>query len=130
VVCLTGDGGLCFSLGELETAVRNQLDVTLVVLNNGSFGFQRHSDIARQGADPGDLCFNPDVNYADLARAFGWQTTRVSSFSEFADAFPAALTDGGPTLVEVLVGRDEIPPIRKFDTLRQGMPPKAGRVPA
>jgi acetolactate synthase-1/2/3 large subunit len=130
VVCLTGDGGLCFSLGELETAVRNQLDVTLVVLNNGSFGFQRHSDMARQGADPGDLTFASDVNYADLARAFGWQSTRVSTFGEFADAYPAALADGGPTLIEVLVSRDEIPPISKFDALRQGMPRPAARIAA
>jgi acetolactate synthase-1/2/3 large subunit len=130
VVCLTGDGGLCFSLGELETAVRNQIDVTLVVLNNGSFGFQRHSDMARQGADPGDLTFAPDVSYADLARAFGWQSVRVSTFGEFADAYPAALADGGPTLVEVLVSRDEIPPISKFDALRQGMPAAAARVAA
>lgn len=122
VVCLTGDGGLCFSLGELETALRLQLDITVVLLNNSSFGFQRHSDIARQGADPGDLEFGEDLNYAEMARAFGWKAARVSSFSEFADAYPAALANGEPTMLEVIVGRDEIPPIYKFDALRQGMP--------
>jgi thiamine pyrophosphate-dependent acetolactate synthase large subunit-like protein len=54
----------------------------------------------------------------------------VSTFGEFADAYPAALADGGPTLVEVLVSRDEIPPISKFDALRQGMPAAAARVAA
>jgi acetolactate synthase-1/2/3 large subunit len=121
VVCLTGDGGLHYSLAELETAVRLDLDVTVVLLNNRSFGFQRHSDIARQGADPGDLCFGKTVDYCELARAFGWQAARVSSFTELEDAYPAALTDGGPTLIEVSIGRDEIPPILKFDVLRQGI---------
>jgi acetolactate synthase-1/2/3 large subunit len=127
VVCLTGDGGLHFSLGEMETAVRLGLDVTLVVLNNGSFGFQRHSDIARQGADPGDLSFGKAVSYCDVARAFGWNAARVSTFGEFEDAYPAALADGMPSLIEVMVGRDEIPPILKFDPLRQGMPGAGSR---
>jgi acetolactate synthase I/II/III large subunit len=121
VVCLTGDGGLHFSLGELETAVRQQLDVTLIVLNNGSFGFQRHSDIARQGADPGDLWFGGQVSYAEVARAFGWKAACVSTFSEFEDAYPAALSDGEPTLLEVRIPPDAIPPIHKFDALRDGI---------
>jgi acetolactate synthase-1/2/3 large subunit len=119
VVCITGDGGFHFSIGEMETAVRYGLDVTVVLLNNGSFGFQRHSDIARQGADPGDLCFGSRVDYGQLAGAFGWQPYRVESFEEFAEAYPAALADGGPSFVEVIVGQDEIPPIRKFDGLRE-----------
>ncbi|MFN8204484.1 MAG: thiamine pyrophosphate-dependent enzyme [Solirubrobacteraceae bacterium] len=122
VVCMTGDGGLYFSIGELETAVRLNLDVTVVVLNNGSFGFQRHSDIARQSADPGDLCFGETVSYRNVARAFGWRAERVTSFGEFEEAYPAALADGSPTLIEVMVSEDEIPPILKFDRLRQGMP--------
>lgn len=38
VTCVTGDGGLVMNLGDLETAVRLKLDITLIVLNNGSYG--------------------------------------------------------------------------------------------
>lgn len=38
IVCVTGDGGLVMNLGDIETAVRLKLDITLIVLNNGSYG--------------------------------------------------------------------------------------------
>lgn len=38
VVVVTGDGGLVMNLGDLETAVRMGVDLTVVVLNNGSYG--------------------------------------------------------------------------------------------
>ena len=36
VIGVVGDGGLLFSIGDMETAVRESLDVTIVVLDNGS----------------------------------------------------------------------------------------------
>jgi acetolactate synthase I/II/III large subunit len=38
VVCVAGDGGLVMNLWDIETAVRLGLDITLIVLNNGSYG--------------------------------------------------------------------------------------------
>lgn len=38
VVVITGDGGFVMNLGDLETAVRMGVDLTVVVLNNGSYG--------------------------------------------------------------------------------------------
>ena len=38
VVCFTGDGGAYYHIGELETAVRNDIDVVIVVNNNRALG--------------------------------------------------------------------------------------------
>jgi acetolactate synthase-1/2/3 large subunit len=117
VVCLSGDGGLLFSIGELETAVRENIPITLVVLNNESYGFQRHSAIRRQGEDYADLQIN-GVAWADVARAFGWRGQRVTSLADFAAAFRESL-DGGFSLLEVAVDKEARPPIASFDAPRE-----------
>jgi len=51
VVCITGDGGLVMNLGDIETAVRLKLDITIVVLNNSSYGMIKWK---QEGAGFGD----------------------------------------------------------------------------
>lgn len=116
VVCITGDGGLGFSLGEFETAVRNSLDVTLVVLNNQCFGFQLHGGRLRFGQDFDDLKF-ADVNFAELARAFGWEGVRVERFADFPESLHEALNSGCASLIELMVDPEARPPLTRFDEL-------------
>lgn len=115
VTCVTGDGGLCYSLGELETAIREGIDVTLIVLNNSQLGFQRHSDILHQHRDPG-LQF-AQVDYVRLAEAFGWRAVRTTSLDDFASAYVSGRKHDQPTLIEVTVHENSRPPITKFDEL-------------
>jgi len=69
VVVVTGDGGLVMNLGDLETAVRLKLDITVVVLNNGSYGMIEWKQIG-QSMTPWGLKFgNPD--FVKLAESFG-----------------------------------------------------------
>jgi acetolactate synthase-1/2/3 large subunit len=119
VVCVSGDGGLLFSVGELETAVRENIPITLVLLNNESYGFQRHSAIRRQGQDYADLQIN-GVSWGDVARAFGWRSQRVTTLADFAGAFRDSL-DGGFSLVEVAVDKEARPPITMFDGARRAV---------
>jgi thiamine pyrophosphate-dependent acetolactate synthase large subunit-like protein len=117
VTCVTGDGGLHFSLGEMETALRMGLPVTLVVLNNRSLGFQRQSDRLHEGRDYADLCFDERVDYVDVARGFGWEAVRTETEAELADAYRQARESDAPTLVEVPTDPEVWAPIAKFDGL-------------
>jgi acetolactate synthase-1/2/3 large subunit len=120
VVCLTGDGGLLFSLGELETAVREGIDVTLVLLNNSSYGFQRHADQLRQGVDHADLAIR-GLQWAEIGRAFGWQSSRVTTLADYTRALEQALEAKGPSFIEVIVDKEARPPITMFDEVAQGV---------
>jgi acetolactate synthase I/II/III large subunit len=119
VTCVTGDGGLYYSIGELESALRLNAPLTLVLLNNGSLGFQRQSDRLHQGEDYDDLRFAADVDFVKLAEGFGWRGARVGDASAFAESYAEAQASEQPTLIDVATHPDVHPPITKFDDLPQ-----------
>ena len=89
IVCVTGDGGLVMNLGDIETAVRLKLDITLIVLNNGSYGMiewkQEWGGMQRWGLGFG----NPD--FVKLAESFGAYGFRVEKKSDFEAIFQKAI---------------------------------------
>ncbi|MEU9838113.1 thiamine pyrophosphate-binding protein [Actinomadura sp. NPDC048032] len=113
VVALVGDGGFGFGWGELETARRHDCDVTCIVLNNGAFAYQRLWHDLNEGTSR-DLDF-VDVRHDLLAEAVGVSGHRVEAAEDLRPALVAALSTDGPTLVDVVVPVDTLPP---FDMMR------------
>jgi acetolactate synthase-1/2/3 large subunit/sulfoacetaldehyde acetyltransferase len=108
VVAIHGDGGFLMNVQELETAVRHQINVVTLVMNNNSWGsekaYQKHFYNARYvGADIG----NP--RYDQLAELFGARGYYVEHQDQIGDAVQAALRCGKPALVEFPIDPDEFP---------------------
>jgi acetolactate synthase-1/2/3 large subunit len=106
VVALTGDGGFNMMLGELETARRATLGLTIVVVNNAASGYVKALQHAMMGGryQSADLS---EMDYAAIARAMGVGGIRV----EDPEALGPALAEGmaerdRPTVVDVVVTRD------------------------
>jgi len=100
-VVLTGDGALGYAMGELATVTEQALPVTVVVLNNRSWGWIRwyqRITFGRgwEGEDFGDVAF------ADVARGFGLAAQRVTEPGRLGAALRAALAAPGPALVDVV----------------------------
>ena len=100
-VVLTGDGALGYAMGELATVTEQALPVTVVVLNNRSWGWIRwyqRITFGRgwEGEDFGDVAF------ADVARGFGLAAQRVTESGRLGAALRAALAAPGPALVDVV----------------------------
>ena len=106
VVGITGDGGLCNALGELETAARVGLAFTLIVVNNAASGYVKalqHAmyDGAYQSADLSA------VDYAQVARALGCDGIAVDHAADLRAALAASILRGTrPTVIDVRVTRD------------------------
>ena len=100
VVSLCGDGGLMLNIGELTTAVQEQADLTLLVMNDQGYGVIRNIQDARFGGRHyfTDLRL-PD--FATLAKSLGMPYWSVTAVSEFGEKFQEALSVKGPALVEV-----------------------------
>lgn len=99
VVAVCGDGGLMMTVQELETAVRLQLNVTVLVLCDQAYGMIRWKQHRMDMPDFGLTFGNP--SFVQLATAFGARGVRV----EHADTLQHALTDaraaGGVHVLEV-----------------------------
>ncbi len=100
IFAVTGDGGFAQYMAELLTAVKHEMNITHMLLNNGQLG-----KIAKeQRAGDWDVwqtsLHNPDFSeYARISGAFG---VRASSADELDDALTAAIAHDGPALVEVI----------------------------
>jgi acetolactate synthase I/II/III large subunit len=106
VVAISGDGGFNMMLGELETARRAGLGLTIVVVNNAASGYVKALQHAMMGGryQSADLS---EMDYAAVARAMGVGGIRV----EEPERLGAALAEGmaerdRPTVIDVVVTRD------------------------
>ncbi len=99
-VLLSGDGGFMLNVGELATAVQEQADIAIVLMNDGGYGVIKNIQDAHYGgrkvfADMG----NPD--FAQLCAAMNVPHEPVRAVDQFAAAFDRALAVPGPAMVEV-----------------------------
>lgn len=114
VVCIAGDGGFAHVWAELETAVRSNLPVTVIVLNNGILGYQKHAELFQFSAYTSAINFAP-VDHAAIARACGAEGVRIENPDDFAAAFAKALKSKKTTLIDVVTSPDAYPPIRAWE---------------
>jgi acetolactate synthase-1/2/3 large subunit len=121
VVVLTTDGSLGMACGELETYVRLGLDVTLVQLTNGSYGWIKMLQELYHGGRHFSVDIGP-IDAAGLAGAMGMSGARVSSRDELVGELERARARGGPCYVEVMIP-DEIacpPPVASWQAALSG----------
>jgi acetolactate synthase-1/2/3 large subunit len=107
VVGLTGDGGFNMVLGELETARRMKLGVTVIVVNNAASGYVKALQHLMYGAGNYQSSDLADTNYAKLAEAMGCHGVRVEAPEQLTDALQAAFAETDrPSVIDVMVTRD------------------------
>lgn len=99
VVVITGDGGLLMNLGDLETAVRLKLDLTIVVLNNNSYGMIKEKQKAMGFEEYGLDFANPD--FIMLAKSFGATGFKVESSDTIEQVLEKSMSVAGVKLIEV-----------------------------
>ncbi len=100
VVLLVGDGGFMVNLGELATAVQEQVGIVIVVFNDRGYGILRNvQERAWGGRRLAVDLHTPD--FTRLAADFGAWSQRVSAAGAFRGALEAALDARGPALLEL-----------------------------
>jgi acetolactate synthase-1/2/3 large subunit len=105
-VAVTGDGGFNMMLGELETARRAAIGLTIVVVNNAASGYVKalQHAIFRGRYQSSDLV---EMDYAAIARAMGCNGIRIEDPNRLGDALQTGLAEHTrPTVLDVVVTRD------------------------
>ena len=109
VVALESDGSAMYTLQSWWSMVREGLDVTTILFNNGSYAVL-NMELGRVGAAAAgpkakamlDL-HHPDLDFVALAHGMGVPATRATTAEEFNDQLARALATPGPTVVEAVV---------------------------
>ena len=100
IVAVTGDGGFAQYLAEVTTAVKYNMRIRHVLLNNHELGkISKEQRAGEWDVWQTDLS-NP--NFAEFARSCGAHGTRVTKASKLSDALAAAFAHDGPSCVEVM----------------------------
>jgi acetolactate synthase I/II/III large subunit len=83
VLAVVGDGGFMMNSQELETALRHNVPLVVLVLNDNAFGFVKWEQQSKGFASFGLDYSNPDfVKYAESYGAVGMKVKRGDSLSE------------------------------------------------
>jgi acetolactate synthase-1/2/3 large subunit len=107
VVCFDGDGSFLMTAEELSVAVRENLDITVVVLNNAAVGMVRQWQDAffdgRRMASEYPWIPQFDV----LAEAFGARGFRLDDADDASETLRAAIEYDGPSVVDAHIDPEE-----------------------
>jgi acetolactate synthase-1/2/3 large subunit len=127
VVGMTGDGSFGMSVGELETITRLGLPIVVIQCSNGSFGWIKelqhlYHDDRYFGVD-----FNP-VDYAAIARGFGFRARQVTDPADVERAVRDAVADGSPYFLDIVTESPitETPPVAAWSAAEASRPVPAG----
>ena len=110
VISASGDMGIMCNIGELETAVRENIPVVHIVFNDEGLGNER----AFQNEHFGGRFFAVDYknpNFGDLAKVFGGYGERVTKPGDLEGAIQRALASGKPALIDVMIDQNTLAPV-------------------
>ena len=109
VIALQADGSAMYTVQALWTMARENTDVTVVIMNNRSYGIL-NIELARVGAGlptPKTLSMldlsRPDIDWVAIAEGMGVPATRATNAQEFHQQFADAMEGEGPCLIEAMV---------------------------
>jgi len=105
VIC--GDGGFQMNIQELGAIMEHEIDVKILLFNNGYLGMVRQwQTMFYSGRFAGTPLKNPD--FGAIAGAYGIPHMRVSAPDQIMDALETATTHKGAYMVEFLCDPSEI----------------------
>ncbi len=120
VVCITGDGAMLMGGQEITVAVQERLPLIFVILNDAAYGMVKHG---QQLAGSESIAYElPQIDFAAYAKALGAQGYTIHSPQDlFALDVRALCERDGPTVLDVHVDPEEIPPMRTRIRVLQGV---------
>ena len=102
-ILFIGDGGLLMSLAELETAVRYQIPILVVVMNDAAYGSELQ--ILRLWELSEDLSVYPATDFAAVAATLGATSIPVRAEADLAGLADRLTWDSGPVLLDCSITR-------------------------
>lgn len=109
VISLVGDGSSMYTIQSLWTMVNENLDITVIILNNRSYAILNIEleRVGAEGAGPKaksqlDLA-QAEIDFVAMAKGMGMPAEKATTAEEFNSALKKALREPGPHLIDAIV---------------------------
>ncbi len=107
IMVLTGDGSFLFNGAEIDTAVRYDIPLVIIIENDSAWGMIAHNQELSWGRRIGtDL--NEKIDYVKFAESLGGQGELITRPEDISGAIERARQSGHIALVDVRVDPNEI----------------------
>ena len=107
VICITGDGSFQMNIQEMATAVHNNIDLTIAVINNSYLGMVRQWQEIFYDKRYSHTSMEGSPDFVKIAEAFGARGLRAATDREATEAIEQAFTEKGPFLIDFKVDPEE-----------------------
>ena len=104
IVCISGDGSILMNIQELATLAENNLNVTVIVLENGALGMVRQQQEYLFDKHYSASTFTSNPDFLNVAEGFGIRTVDVDKENDWQKK---AFECEGPCFVRVKIARCE-----------------------
>lgn len=106
VAVLAGDGALGMTMTEIETAVRLNIPLPIIVMNDAGYGNIRQEQSHKYGPRYNGVDLG-DIRFHEICRAMGGGGLRVERAEHLQDAMAQAREAQGPFVVDVMTDPHE-----------------------
>jgi len=111
IVLFSGDGGFMMGgINEFNTAVRQKLDLIVIIANDSAYGAE-HIQFLDRKMDPSLSEFHWP-SFAEIAKSLGGDGMEVRSKDELETAIEALANRKGPVLIELRLDPHDVPRMR------------------
>jgi len=106
VACLNGDGAFLLNSQELETAVRENINILVIVFNDFGFGNVRAYQKAKFKGRY--MCDHGNPPFGEMARLFGADGAQVEQLNELKKAVETGLKSDKPYIIDVMMSLEAL----------------------
>jgi acetolactate synthase-1/2/3 large subunit len=120
VIVINGDGSFMFNVQELDTCVRLNLPIIIIVANNCAWGMiksKQKGEFSKRYCDV-DL---PPTDYAKIAKGFGCYGERVEKPEDIKPAIQRAIDSKLPAVIDVNIAFETPIAMKVIGTLKKNM---------
>lgn len=107
ILCFTGDGSLLMNIQELDTLAEFQLNIKIIILNNGHLGLVRQQQELFYKENFIASKYHKPADFVKIGNAFGINSFLLDSDFDFESKIKTILNGNGPSLVNIPIIAEE-----------------------
>jgi len=108
VVCFSGDGSLLMNIQELATAVEQNVNIKIILMNNNSLGLVHQQQELFFGKRIFASDYQARVDFIKIAEGFGMKALDLNVSEDPLETLAAGLSEPGPCLIHASIDVNEM----------------------